>query len=76
MDGGGEGTASVSTADRVLESEVGELLILLTASHVAHRPGGEVLPLPGARAAVVNSHYLITLGYRGANVQPRKVNCS
>jgi len=28
-------------------SEVGELLILLTASHVAHRLGGEVLLLPG-----------------------------
>lgn len=50
--GSGEGTAPVSTADRVPVSEVGGLLILLTVSHLAHRLGGEVLLLPGARAAV------------------------
>ena len=73
--GGGE-TASVSTADRlpVTVSEVGRLLILLTASHLAHRLGGEVLMLPRLEQqySLLTSHYAITLRYRAADVQPRK----
>ena len=72
MRGGGE-TVPVSTADRVpvTVSEVGRLLILLTASHLAHRLGGEVPILP-ARAAVFISHYAITLRHRATDVQPRE----
>jgi hypothetical protein len=58
LPGGGE-TASVSTADRVpvTVSEVGRLLILLTASHLAHRLGGEVPILPG----LVRQYSFLTL---------------